>query len=64
MLDFIKDNWIWLLVAAFILMLVLTVMRASKRKDSDIADSQEDEDNKVEPIEYDNWGHPVRDNRA
>ncbi len=64
MTTFLKDNWIWLLVAAFILMLVLTVMRASKRKDSDIADSQEDENDKTESLEYDNWGHPVRDNRA
>jgi len=61
MLDFLYNNWKWLLAAIGLVSLVLLVMSASKRKDSDMVDSL-DESN--EPPTYNEWGVPESKNRA
>ncbi len=57
----------WLIALGIALILLRKFIRAITLPDSFFKgknDDEEDENDKSEPIEYDNWGHPVRDNRA
>lgn len=51
MIEFIQNNWAWLLVLSFIILLVYSIMKVSKRNDDDKWE-QEDEDDNV-PIDFD-----------
>lgn len=67
MLNFIQDNWKWLLGATILVTLVLMVMSASKRKDSDFVDEQsEDEDAGITERPHPNFykRHGISDNNA
>ena len=50
MIDFIKNNWAFLLVVCFIIFLVWAVMRASKRSDSEFVDDLDEGDF---PLDFD-----------
>lgn len=51
MKEFLTDNWPFILVATFIIILVWSVMKVSKRDDNDKWE-QEDEDDNI-PIDFD-----------
>ncbi len=48
MLEFLNDNWAWLLVASFIILLVYSIMKISKRNDNDIWEQEDEDDNIVD----------------
>lgn len=52
MKEFFQNNWAWLLVASFIILLVYSIMRISKRND-DGKWENEDEDNEDNHISGD-----------
>jgi len=57
MLDFIKDNWALLLVVTFIIFLVWSVMKASKRDDDNWEQEDEDDDRTIEGRDVIDLGH-------